>query len=515
MQGMMIQDFSTGPQISGSPVATAPQESPGQSFGNLLGREAATPVEQGEEHLQQAPQPTAQDETGKAEAAPFFMAALFDLNAAYVESSENADLSAETPLAPAQEATGKAEAAPFFMAALFDQNAAYVESSENADLITAAERTQELIGAWLQPQEDGEGELEEIMTAVLEVLEQTTEVALESTAEVVESLPAAVLTDAEIVELRELIAVMLQSGQVPESFQGHPLVAQLQRQLELVPPLAAVAGAKGNEFQENSLISSPAATSLALDAENVPTESAAQPAAGAGMHENLIAKMLTQRQEPAEGSGRATEAVPVISGEPDVEGDLQSEATKPGVRILNTDLPLHQAPQVAGAARQQAQPGEIAVPRLMQLPSGQHVAESQLVDQVVTHLAGSSNGETGRMRLRLQPAELGSVRLDLIVDGDRLRAHLQAQTQQVQEVLERHLPQLREALQQQGLKIDEFRVDVQSDQDQAAEQRFAWQQQQQGHSSQGQRQDDWQPAELGIPLQPLLQTAEGGISLRV
>ena len=63
--------------------------------------------------------------------------------------------------------------------------------------------------------------------------------------------------------------------------------------------------------------------------------------------------------------------------------------------------------------------------------------------------------------------------------------------------------------------IDEFRVDVQTDQDQA-EQKFAWQQQQEGHSAQDSWQDnDWSQTEMEIPLQQLVQTVDGGISLRV
>ncbi len=153
---------------------------------------------------------------------------------------------------------------------------------------------------------------------------------------------------------------------------------------------------------------------------------------------------------------------------------------------------------------------------VVQLSNGTQIAESQIFDQVVTHLSGSVNGETGRMVLRLQPAELGSLRLELKIEGDRVQAHLHAQTHQVQEVLERNLPQLRSALAEQGLKVDQFQVNV--DQRQAGSQ-FEEQAQHQQHGG-AEKQPDWQHPDYGleeqmIPLAHLMQNGGGGLSLHV
>ncbi len=153
---------------------------------------------------------------------------------------------------------------------------------------------------------------------------------------------------------------------------------------------------------------------------------------------------------------------------------------------------------------------------IVQLPSGQQVTENQIFDQVVTQISGSVNGESGRMVLRLQPAELGSLKLELMVEGDKIRANIHAQSQQVQEVLERNLPQLRNALAEQGLKIDQFLVTTDKNSEQ--QRQFDNLAQQQHGDSQQQR--DWQQAdadheELNIPLTHLIQNGGGGISLHV
>ena len=168
--------------------------------------------------------------------------------------------------------------------------------------------------------------------------------------------------------------------------------------------------------------------------------------------------------------------------------------------------------QVKGLAVSQALPQAPTV----QLPSGQQVAESQIFDQVVTHLSGSVNGQSGKMVLRLQPAELGSLKLELTIEGDKIRANLHAQTQQVQEVLERNLPQLRSALAEQGLKIDQFQVTSDKDSDQQSQFENLSQQQHDGSQQHSDlQQADVDSEELNIPLAHLLQNGGGGISLHV
>jgi len=179
--------------------------------------------------------------------------------------------------------------------------------------------------------------------------------------------------------------------------------------------------------------------------------------------------------------------------------------------------PGHSHLQSPGQVQTQGLDAVKAMPQtpMVQLSNGYQISESQIFDQVVTQLSGSANGESGRMVLRLQPAELGSLRLELKIEGDRVQAHLHAQTHQVQEVLERNLPQLRSALAEQGLKIDQFLVNVDQRQ---AEGQFdgQTQYQQQGAERQSDRYPhDHESEEQMIPLAHLMQNGGGGISLHV
>lgn len=185
---------------------------------------------------------------------------------------------------------------------------------------------------------------------------------------------------------------------------------------------------------------------------------------------------------------------------------MQNPQLSPAVPVgLNQSTAVSAVPPVATAP-------------LSPMSAEQPTMDSQIFDQVVTRLAGSFNGESGRMILRLHPAELGSLRLDLQVEGETIRASLQAQTTQVQEVIERNLPQLRQALAEQGLKIEQFQVNI--DQQQAGQDSFAgfdrWQE---GRETTGGHQfnnaESGEEEELAVPLAQLLQRGGTGISLHV
>ena len=84
--------------------------------------------------------------------------------------------------------------------------------------------------------------------------------------------------------------------------------------------------------------------------------------------------------------------------------------------------------------------------------------ETQVLEQVrIRFQAGARQGQS-EIVVRMRPPELGEVRLNLTSEDGVLRAQLHAQSQQVHDVLERHAPQLRQALADQGLNLDDLLV---------------------------------------------------------
>ena len=97
---------------------------------------------------------------------------------------------------------------------------------------------------------------------------------------------------------------------------------------------------------------------------------------------------------------------------------------------------------------------------LMKLPSGATVYDSAVADQVINHFSSAKKLESGSIRLQLHPQELGELRMEIEVKQDNVKAHITAQNPQAQEALDRHLPRLRETLEQQGLHLNEVEITV-------------------------------------------------------
>ena len=80
-----------------------------------------------------------------------------------------------------------------------------------------------------------------------------------------------------------------------------------------------------------------------------------------------------------------------------------------------------------------------------------------VIDQIVEARQGSGN-DFGRMRIMLNPPNLGSVDLDIIVRGERVDVVMTAENATVQQALQSRGDDIRIALQRQDLKIEGFQV---------------------------------------------------------
>jgi len=106
--------------------------------------------------------------------------------------------------------------------------------------------------------------------------------------------------------------------------------------------------------------------------------------------------------------------------------------------------------------------------------SGQEATETPTVDRArFVHRVGGAirNAQLrdGQIQLRLSPPELGTLRIQLIVNEGGITAHLEAETAAARTILLDNLPALRERLAQQGMTIEKFDVDVGRDGQQQAD----------------------------------------------
>ncbi|MCB2214705.1 flagellar hook-length control protein FliK [Desulfofustis glycolicus] len=119
--------------------------------------------------------------------------------------------------------------------------------------------------------------------------------------------------------------------------------------------------------------------------------------------------------------------------------------------------------QFQEAATQQSAAASRLAGQATSLPAGQYVAENDVIGQIIQRFSLQTSLHTSKMNLKLHPAELGELKISLVVKEDSLKANIYAQTRQAQEIIEKHLPRLKTILEEQGLVVEDLLVTLESD----------------------------------------------------
>lgn len=114
--------------------------------------------------------------------------------------------------------------------------------------------------------------------------------------------------------------------------------------------------------------------------------------------------------------------------------------------------------QESGATQQIAQQAKIYT-----LPTGTMVAEQEVLNQVLQRFHLTNRDQSTRINLKLHPAELGELKINLTIKEGTIKASVVAQSQHVQEILEKNMTKLRSVLEQQGFVVEEIIVTAKSE----------------------------------------------------
>lgn len=115
----------------------------------------------------------------------------------------------------------------------------------------------------------------------------------------------------------------------------------------------------------------------------------------------------------------------------------------------NASFPQQTAPAPTTAARapQAAPAPELTQPR-------------DILSQVISQVKVTLQGDRTEARIHLVPENLGPVDLKVTMEGGQLTARFHVVSGQVREILEQHLPELKQALQDQGFRVEQFSVSL-------------------------------------------------------
>lgn len=97
------------------------------------------------------------------------------------------------------------------------------------------------------------------------------------------------------------------------------------------------------------------------------------------------------------------------------------------------------------------------------LPSGVLVHEDEIIQQLSQKFQISGRNMDSRINLKLHPAELGALKIDLTVKEGSIRANIVAQSQHTLEILDKNLAKLKTVLENQGFTVDEITITAESE----------------------------------------------------
>lgn len=153
--------------------------------------------------------------------------------------------------------------------------------------------------------------------------------------------------------------------------------------------------------------------------------------------------------------------------------------TAEALPIAATELPANQTVQfslksadgasqrldVVGATQEGSARADGA-PKLSKVPAESHVQDKiDHIDRIVKAARVSQMRGESRMKILLNPPQMGSLRIDLSVRDKVLSGNLNVETAAAKELILSQMNDLKEAIEQQGLKVGDLHVSVQHNRD--------------------------------------------------
>jgi flagellar hook-length control protein FliK len=91
------------------------------------------------------------------------------------------------------------------------------------------------------------------------------------------------------------------------------------------------------------------------------------------------------------------------------------------------------------------------------------IQENNILHQVLHKFRISQRMQDSRIVMKLHPAELGDLKIDVQMKDGTVHTNILAQTQQVQDILERNMPRLKAIMEEQGLVVSEITIKLDTD----------------------------------------------------
>jgi flagellar hook-length control protein FliK len=173
---------------------------------------------------------------------------------------------------------------------------------------------------------------------------------------------------------------------------------------------------------------------------------------------------ITNQEPVNEKGGKASNLGELLGGKNAQANILQTEnfTDSKGLKGLETaktgpDLQVQSPTTTANTAVKAVESSKPILPENL-LARG--ATEAKIINQIANRMTVRSNGAENEIHIKLDPPSLGTVRMNITTSGDSVRTVIVAENHAVKQVIENNFNQLRDAMAEQGLKVDSFTVTV-------------------------------------------------------
>lgn len=208
---------------------------------------------------------------------------------------------------------------------------------------------------------------------------------------------------------------------------------------------AAVTAAQAPEAGKKKDISKDAPVQIELPAQEKPKEELAAALKKAAHPDGKKAQSEDgNTQQQAQDSGdQAQSEKPLVSK---TVADLKAQFAE----IITSARVPGQAQQILTAQNARAETPY----------TDRHGNEKQVVHQIVSKFQILAGHHGTEIQIQLKPEHLGSVKISLEIESNIVFARLEVENTQVKHIVENNLQQLKDSLQQNGIKVESFDVSV-------------------------------------------------------
>lgn len=178
------------------------------------------------------------------------------------------------------------------------------------------------------------------------------------------------------------------------------------------------------------------------------------------LRHGISGQFLQTKIETADAGGEQKNAQQFLDGESSLARQMSSTTTaKPADSSLESSF----SQSLSQAGGDKIAQGTAVPMRPGALPFSTVVSENEILQQVVNRFRISQHMQDSKITMRLHPAELGNLKIDIHLKDGTLNANIVAQSQQVHEILDKNMPRLRALMEQQGLELGDIIIKIDSD----------------------------------------------------